>query len=500
MNGFLWLALRLPDLPLQSFPAYPEEQAVCVLEKQHVIAANAAAFNAGVRIGMDATTAHLLSDCLTYPRDIAKEQENLDQLAERLYAFTPYVHIYRSAAVPDSGVILEISRCLRLFGGVLSLCEKVFASLEDISYSYGLAHTKEGAWLLSYEKFPIDANDDAAIFINRLKSLPLERLFDWPEAVVALKRSGFISLGDIARQISAQSIGSIQKRLGADFTEFLQRVFSIESNFQQSALFKKPVEVYQPKEFFFDSMEFDYPIAQVELLYIPIETMLQKLAEFLRKRKLACQHIEWRFFDIHQRSHQLKVYCAQPQITWKLLYELTLIQLQSQQLPFEVDAIELTCQNLQPWREQNRELDFSGKRRKSRSSDDLALLDAKLKARLGEQAVYKISYKDSHVPELSYQAISVFAKPEQTLPMQQKTSPRPTWLFKTPLPVKQQHNALFWRGKLELSMGPERMEGQWWVQHTARDYYIAIRDDGLRVWIYRDLFAGDWFVQGVFAY
>lgn len=499
MKSRLWLALRLPDLPLVSFPVHPEEQAICVLEKQRVIYANTAALGAGVDIGMDATTARLLSDCITYPRDIQREQEYLEQLAAHLYAFTPYVHIRRSDAVPDSGLLLEISRCLKLFGGLKNIFEKIAAAMIDIPTAYGLAHTEEGAWLLSYDKHPISGDENSTDFIAQLNHVPVARLADWPAEVETLMRTGFNTLEDISRQIETQSISGIKKRLGQDFAEFITRLFGIEQNFQQAALFEKPVQTYQPKEFFFDTMQFDYPITQIEQLHSPLETMLQQLGDFLRKRKLACQKIEWRLFDIYQNSHLLSVHCAAPQNTWKLFYDLTLIQLESQQLPFAVDAIELTCQHLQKWQEHNQSMDFSGRRGKNRSGNDLDLLEGKLKARLGEQAIFKISYKDSHIPEQTCEKLSAFTPANQQLPEIHQHSLRPTWLFETPFPVNYQQQTLFWRGKLQLLSGPERVEGYWWAAPKARDYYMAAREDGLRVWAYKDLAEGGWFVQGVFA-
>lgn len=498
MKSRLWLALRLPDLPLVSFPVHPKEQAVCVLEKQRVTYANRAAFEAGVDIGMDATTARLLSDCITYQRDIQREQEYLDQLAAYLYAFTPYVHIQRSDIIPDSGLLLEISRCLKLFGGLKKLCDKIASAMADTPTAYGLAHTEDGAWLLSYDNHSISGDENSADFISRLNHVPIGRLFDWPDEVEVLKRTGFNTLGDISRQIDMQSISGIKKRLGQDFSEFITRLFGIEHNFQQTALFKKPVQTYQPKEFFFDAMQFDYPIIQIEQLHTPLEKMLQQLGEFLRERKLACQKIEWRMFDIYQNGHHLSVHCAIPQNTWNLFYDLILIQLENQQLPFAVDAIELTCQHLQKWQEHNQSLDFSDRRSKSLGSNDLALLEGKLKARLGEQAFFKVSYKDNHIPELACEKVAIFAPANQELPAVHQYALRPTWLFETPLPAKKQR-ALFWRGTLELLVGPERIEGQWWANTTARDYYIARREDGLRVWVYRDISSGDWFVQGIFS-
>lgn len=497
MKDRLWLALRLVDLPLWIFP--PQEQAVCILEKRRIIAANPAAIEAGVHKGMDATTAQLLSNCIIYERDTLQEQNYLNQCAEHLYAFTPYIHINRSAFAPDSGLILEISRCLKLFGGIESLCARLLATLTDLPIAYGLAHTEEAAWLLSYDNYSIAEGDDRALFIHRLNHVPVERLFDWPEARESLKRMGFVSLGNIAHQIERQSISAIKKRLGQDFADFIVRLFDISNNFQQTALFNKPLQIYQPKEFFFDTMQFDYPITHIDQLHAPIEQMLQQLGEYLRKRKLSCQKITWRFFDIHHNSHAINVHCAAPQTTWKLLYDLTHIQLESQQLPFAVDAIELTCQQLQSSQEKNNQLNFSGGRNKNHGGDDLALLEAKLKARLGEQAIFKISYKDSHTPEQAWNKRSVFEPTEQQLPAAHQHAPRPTWLFATPFLAKFQQQQLSWRGQLELLTSPERIETQWWTTPTARDYYIAMREDGLRVWVYEDLLEGKWFVQGIFA-
>lgn len=498
MKERLWLALRLPALPLMSFPAHPAEQSVCVLEKRRVICANEAALNAGVHPGMDATTAQLISSCITYQRDSIQEQSHLDQLAEHLYVFTPYIQIFRSTTVPDSGLLLELSRCLKLFNGVENICEKIKATLADISIAQGLAHTAEGAWLLSYEHHAINGDEDRAAFIERLNCVPIERLYDWPSAVEALKRTGFHVLGDISRQIERQSISGIKKRFGEDFAEFITRVFAIDLTFQQSALFTKPIQTYQPKEIFFDTLQFDYPIIQIDQLHAPLEHMLKNLEEFLHKRKLACQQVEWRLFDIHHNFHCIAVYCATPQNTSELFYQLSLIQLENQALPFAVDAIELTCQHLQKWQEENQTLNFKGTRNRRSGNHDLALLEGKLNARLGGHAIFKVSYQDSHTPEQAYTKLPVFAHANQQLPPAHLRAARPTWLFGTPLPIKNQR-PLFWRGNLELLAGPERIEGQWWENTTARDYYVARREDGLRVWVYRDLLNNDWFVHGVFA-
>ena len=494
----LWLALRPLNLPLQVLsPA--EKQAVCILEKQRVVCANDAALNSGVTLGMDVTTARLLSDCRTLTREPQLEQQLLNQLAERLYAFTPYIEIYHCQTVPQVGLFLEISRCLKLFGGLLPLCEKIFAAMGEMPFAYGLAHSAQAAWLLSYHHYPLTGDENKTLFLQRLNQMDIKTLYDYPEAVDALKKTGFVTLADVARQIETQSISSIKKRFGEDFARYIGDLFGIDLGFQQNNLFDRPLNVYQPQEFFFDAVQFDYPVSQLDQLYSTLETMLEKLVGFLRKRQLTCQQIEWKLFDIYHNSEGVKIHCDKSQSQWRLLYELTLIQLEHRPLPFAVDAIELTCRNTQTVQNQNQKLDFNGKRNKAFGSQSLAIVEAKLKARLGEQAVFKVSYKDTHIPEQSNITIAAFTSANRQLPPTLHHNPRPSWLFDTPFAIEHRQQTLRWRGDLQLLAGPERIEGHWWETAIARDYYVAQREDGLRLWVFCDLAGRRWFVQGIFG-
>ena len=120
--GRLWLALRLPDLPAHALGlAIDAPEPEVITAKRQLVWMNAAATNAGIQMGMDATTAQLLSGCTLHERDQLKEQLCLAELAEGLYQFSPYIETYSSEQVPQSGLLLEISSCLLLFGGTGAL-------------------------------------------------------------------------------------------------------------------------------------------------------------------------------------------------------------------------------------------------------------------------------------------------------------------------------------------------------------------------------------------
>ena len=85
------------------------------------------------------------------------------------------------------------------------------------------------------------------------------------------------------------------------------------------------------------------------------------------------------------------------------------------------------------------------------------------------------------------------------LPDSHRHGLRPSWLLTPPRPVEIRRRRLYWQGYLTLAVGPERIAGHWWEESVARDYYLAHRQDNLVLWIYRDLHAKQWYVQGVFS-
>jgi protein ImuB len=499
----LWLALRLPSLPAMALgvvnldASYP----AAVVEKQGVIYANKAARAAGVVRGMDVTTATLLSNCEIQQRDHAAESALMDQLSEHLYQFTPYIESYRCEPISQGGLLLELSSCLCLFENLQKLSAQIFAFMQDNLYEYvhGLAHTPQGAWLLSFASYEIKGNEDKPLFIERLKQLPITLLHDYPAAVDGLHKMGFVVLADLVRQIEAKSLGSITKRFGHEFTDALSAIFALDHQFQQASLFQKPPELYKPVEYFAETLQFDYPLRQLDQLHRPVEILLQQLSDYLRKRQQQTQLIEWTLADIYHNRAPLLVRSDNPQTHWQLLFDLTLIQLEQHQLPFEVDTLELRCINTSPLQSANDVLDFNQTRKSDRRTRDFAITAAKLKARLGDAALYKLSYHDSYLPEMSNCPISLAEIPNQHLPPAHTKGLRPTWLLLEPVEMERRGENLYWRGQVELLVGPERIQNNWWNKPVARDYFLAQRSDHLRLWVYRDLHSQQWYVQGIFG-
>ncbi|RZA09542.1 MAG: DNA polymerase Y family protein [Moraxellaceae bacterium] len=504
----IWLALRFSNLPLQVLESEAPTmhgdsavKAIVVTEKKHVIYVNETARVAGVHYGCDVTTAQLLINCESRERKIEKEMQALTHLSSQLYQFTPYIQTYHCEYFPHSGLLLEISTCLKLFGGIRELTNKIFNFLKTTAYTfeYALAYTAKGAWLLSFDPCEITGKETKTLIDSRLQKLSIQLLHDFPSVVDALKKTGFKSLGDIARQIDAQNITSIKKRFGAAFSEYLCELFGIEQNFQQASMFEKPLTVYKPIEFFSENIQFDYPIAQSDQLHYPIEYLLQNLSCYLRKRQQECQKIEWVMADIYHNQFVLPVTSDSAESHWELFYDLTLIQLDSRELPFEVDSLTLTCRTANVAQNRSQFLSFDNSRKSRVGARNFTITIAKLKARLGDAAIFKLSYCDALFPEASNAFIPVNEICTQKLPDIHKKALRPAWLLPEPILITQRKQGLYWRGRLTLIVGPERIRSSWWGQAIARDYFMAQRHDYVRLWVFLDLRQKQWYVHGIFG-
>ena len=53
---------------------------------------------------------------------------------------------------------------------------------------------------------------------------------------------------------------------------------------------------------------------------------------------------------------------------------------------------------------------------------------------------------------------------------------RPLWFFDPPRPVRIR--------RFRLLAGPERIESGWWDDAVARDYYVALGEDGAQCWLF----------------
>ena len=122
----------------------------------------------------------------------------------------------------------------------------------------------------------------------------------------------------------------------------------------------------------------------------------------------------------------------------------------------------------------------------------LASLD-KLRARLGEQALWQPVLREQHLPEQATGRETARNGSEGDFPE------RPLWLLESPLPLQEKNRLPCWQGPLTLLQGPERLDNQWWQQRQVRDYYIARTSHYALCWVYQDRLQQRWYLHGWFA-
>lgn len=553
----LWLGIRLPYLSLESLQIHAHsELPILVADKNKVCAATDVIQQSGVTLGMSVTTAHCLNaeddaDAIddistaaqpwrTYPREPQSEQTQLKQLCDNLYNVTPYIQLHSVRnldELEEFGILLEVSRCLRLFKGLPAIVKHVQQILENAGHQFCMAqaHTANAAWLLTYRKqshllanesetqqiTPVNAHDVA----KQLSELPLDIIYEHKKSVSKLRKSGFFYFSDVLKQIHSAAQQTLTQRFGQAFSSYLQDTLALSNSqqdaFSQTTLFNKPKQLYQPELRFNDSIQFDYPIENCEQLQHPMQELLQRLSDHLVTQQQQTQAICWSMYDIYQNKDSLAVYLERLHRDIQLALELSMIQLEAKTLAFAVDTLELHCEHTLPVSYEQHSIaegdaeytpalapsDATAEPSQSQRNA-LAITAAKLTARLGEQALFTLSEKDSHIPELSFSKKNFKAHQQSAKSTPAKHSDpsnaslstdRPSWIFNTPYSIGTRQNTLYWKGRLELLQGPERIEGLWWKKPTARDYFVAQRDDDVRLWVFFDYHKDEWFVHGVFA-
>jgi protein ImuB len=162
------------------------------------------------------------------------------------------------------------------------------------------------------------------------------------------------------------------------------------------------------------------------------------------------------------------------------------------ELPAPVRAMELSSGSLLPLPADSLDA-FAGLRGAGgRTCDTAPQLVERLRARLGEQAVYGVRPVAEHRPEAAWQRVQELwagAGPGQGLRV--LGMPRPVWLLETPVPLS---------AALRLDEGPERIESGWWDgKGVTRDYYVAHPPQGGRWWVFQERQTKLWYLHGVFA-
>ncbi len=477
----LWIALHFPALPLEIFSrgaAMPEPAPpLAVIEKQGnrsvVIACNEAACACGVKAGMPASAAQVLTDGLTVrARDAGAEQESLSGIAAWAGRFTPAVSLQ-----PPHGLLLEVESCLRLHRGLDHLLDMIRSGLEEMGYASTIscAPTPHGAWLLALAGAEAVIREPARLE-KILGALPVTLLNQPPQILDGLEMVGAHTLGDCLRLPRA----GMARRFGAGLMDELGR-----------ALGRLPEarEFFVPPPEFGRRLELPALVHEAEALLFAARRLLPELEGYLNLRQAGVQEFELVCCHEDVPDTVLKLGFVKPTRSLERMQLLLRETLAQVRLPAPVHTIMLHARLILPLDAANADLFQDGE-----EAEEGDLLLERLRIRLGKDAVFGISPAADHRPERAWRRCEAGdeVRPSGTGPDCIRPPERPLWLLPKPLPCRE--------SMLVHKTGPERIESGWWDGgDAARDYYVAQHRNGSRLWVYCDHASGEWYVHGLFS-
>lgn len=481
-DKMLWLAIYLPQLPLQS--ATTQEDRPCLVyetnaSRQTVYRLNDSAAKAGIETGMPLTAAHsLCAELVAIERDSRREQATLHGLSLWALQFTSKISLQ-----PPDGLILEIGASLKLFGGLESLRQSILDELTTLGYHacYAITPIAQAAWLLALNRVPQTITKPQAL-THEITSLPIALLPITTEKKTALYRLGLISIGDCLR-LPRDGLG---RRLGPELLDSIDRALGRCPD---------PRQFIDPPDHFEAQILMAEPVDQIQPLLFILQRLLRQLCGYLRARDTAAQRLHLGFIKPFQPIEWLELTLLQPSRDPQHLLRLWQEKLERHSLQSLVEGLELQVRQLLPLQPQS--ADLLGTPQKSAVSF-LQMLE-RLKNRLGEQLIWQPLCRADHRPE---QGGELAAFPQTIHPDNKLHSLRPLWLLPQPRPLQQATDGgPLLQGALTLLTGPERIESGWWDGHgQRRDYYIAHSQRQQRLWVYRTLKPPrQWYLHGFFG-
>ncbi len=533
----MWLSVRLPQLPLESvllqqqvsegakkidrqtnkkIPPY------AIIDANQVCCINESAYQEGVRLGQNATSAFALCDRLKIiERNIYHEKQLLQNLALILYEISSSIQINapifnNKQKAQDAILVIEVGRSLKLYQGITGVIEAVSLRLdnENINYQLGIGHSEKAARLLSLfslkKSYELIVEDQSSIELVDTKKLDTF-LYQLPVELVELEHKAIEKI----LSVGIKTIGKLDK-LGA---KIINQRFGQETNQYLMQLFNRlpsPIDFYYPPENFYYKMNFLEVIHHQQGLVYPIKYLSQKLTQFLRLKQKNCQSILWELFDTEQNVVGFEVLISESQICERVYTELTQLNLARYTLHAPIEAMALTASQLVNLDSESKCL--FGQSENFKSSTHFI---NKIRAKLGNDSCYQISYQSNHVPELasshveanslqqvksskslghsSIEELNLSSYTSASLALDINQQPdRPTWLMEKPKPIRYNQRKLIWQGELQIISSQEKVTNYWWRKSIARDYFLAEHDDGTIYWVFYDLFKKQWFLHGVY--
>jgi protein ImuB len=466
-----WACILLPHLALDGvLRRRPDQVGPLVLvngpvNARTIVAANTPARDAGLRVGQRLTAAQALLaqfDAVPYDSDDATRWHRF--LAAIAYRYSSEVSLLPHA------VVLEVSGSMGLFGPWSRLESMLRADFIQLGFRHRIAAapTPQAAYVLA------GVNDGMAILTpetlrRACQGVPVTKSRLPAAAVTVLPSMGLRTLG----QVLALPRDGLRRRFGTELLVALDRLTGDRPH---------GLAPFVPPDVFDLRVELLHEVESFGALVFPLRRMTSDLAAYLAGRDGGVQRFLVQLEHRAGHSTDVLVGLLSPERESAMLFELARGRLDHVQLPEPVVAMRLVARDLPPFVPAGRDL-FDERPAHAVSMDQLR---ERLRARLGDDAVYRLSDTVDPRPERAQSSDGEGLEKIEVFP-------RPTWLLERPMPL---------RGPApRILAGPERLETGWWDgDEVCRDYYAVETSLGQCAWAF--CAPGEqsgWMIHGWFA-
>jgi protein ImuB len=502
----LWLSLYLPALALEIFhrpglsaEAPDHSKAIAVVHQQRIEQLSTTAIETGITPGTMISHAYALCDTLVcIEKDVRKEQQALQQIAQWLYEFTPNIAIHG-----PQHLILEISGSVKLFSGLETMKLRIKHTITQLGYTpiLGLSQTPLAAKVCAERKYP---DSHLRLPENTFQSTLLHHLHLPEKNVTQLEKMGVTKLSHLLKLPRE----GLKKRFGKAFMRELDRLLGHEADPQH---FIEPPTAFYSDIFFIDSID------NLQSLIFPIKRLTNAFSAFLTARQLQTQAFEIRLKYRGKIKANLVIKLARADNDVSLFLKLTSLKLDQVQAVKEVDQLIFSASTFQaststppslfspsalmlPQGETEQEdlrASTYDPERIKQANDLLSLLQNQLTP----ENCFGLGLGDDHRPEKSWQKIKPVANHQR-----QKINPpnliypvRPNFILEHPMRLHKDLNPLQ-HPDFEWLEGPERINAAWWDgDGQNRDYYIYRYAQKTLYWLFYRSLTHRWYWHGVFS-
>ena len=464
-----------------------------------VVALDANAFRAGLRVGTVATKAQVLvQGLLVADEDRKADEEGLEKLA--LWALRRYAPVV--ALDGRDGLIIESTGADHLHGGEEAMLRDMVTRFAEVGVDarLAIADTRGAAHALARFAGKRIAIAEPGSTEHAIATLPLGALRLPLDVVSALHVLGFRTVRDLLDQPRAPLV----LRFGPELGRRIDQALGVRGEL---------IETIRPDEIVEVRRAFGEPIGAAETIAKYIGRLAEMLCVELSRRGLGAIRLDLICRRVDGRAQSVRVGMAQPVRDPKRLTRLLSDKIETIEPGFGIELMSLAAILTQPF-EQRQGISSLIEEVEPEVGD---LVDT-LANRIGPGRIYRASPIASDVPERSVRRIAALSP--DTGASWPSHWPRPPRLLQPPESIEaiallpdNPPVAFTWRGvrrRVKRADGPERVFGEWWKAdaeaQAVRDYFRVEDESGERYWIFR---AGDgedpatgsqrWFLHGVFG-